>query len=83
MPSNNSSQEVGGHIYMTNSSMNIFYPRFNSLTEDDKIYIDPDDSRKETIKLDVKITINEDTINCLINNEDFVLDYAINYLLKE
>lgn len=79
MPSNNSSQEIGGHIYLTNSSIDIFYPRFNSVTEDNKIYIDPN-NREETIKLDIKIPINEDTINKLINNDDYVLEYAKEYL---
>lgn len=80
MPSNNSSQEIGGKIYLTDSSINVFYALFNSMTEDDKIYIDPDNNRQESIKLDVKIPINEETINKLINNNDYVLDYAINYL---
>ena len=83
MPSNNSSQEVGGQIYLTNTSINIFYPRFNSVTEDNKIYIDPDDSRIENLKLDIKIEINEDTIEKLINNDDYVLDYAIKYIQEK
>ncbi len=80
MPSNNSSQEIGGQIYMSHSSINIFYPLFNTKTPDGKIYIDPDNKRKETIELDVKIPINKETIENLINNEDYVLDYATNYL---
>ena len=79
MPSNNSSQEIGGHIYLTNSSIDIFYLLFNSLTKDNKVYIDPQ-NRIETIKLDIKIPINEDTIDKLINSEDYILDYAIQHL---
>ena len=83
MPSSNSGQEVGGQIYLTDTSINVFYPRFNSLTEDNKIYIDPDDNREESIKLDIKIEINEETIEKLINNSDYVLDYAIKYIQEK
>ena len=83
MPSSNSGQEVGGQIYLTDTSINVFYPRFNSLTEDNKIYIDPDDNREESIKLDIKIEINEETIEKLINNSDYVLDYAIKHFQEK
>ena len=81
MPSNNSGQEIGGQIYMTDSSINIFYALFNTEKPDGGIYIDTDDSRIETIKLDIKIPINEETVSELLK-DDYVLNYAIDYLKK-
>lgn len=79
--SNNSSQSVGGIIYLSNGSSFITYPTYKTLTEDKEVMIDPNETGTATVKLDKRIELNQESIKEIFNSEsDYLLEYALDLL---
>lgn len=79
--SNNSSQSVGGIIYLSNGSSFINYPTYKTLTEDKEVMIDTDETGTATVKLDKRIELTQESIKKIFNSEgDYLLEYAIDLL---
>lgn len=70
----------GIHAVKLKSGM-VSYSAVLLLNEDGTVFIDTDSSRKATVPLDVQIPFNEEAVKILFDQgEDYVLQYAMNYL---
>lgn len=78
--SSNSCQSVGGSIFLSNGTGTIYYPIYGTYNEDGTVFIDPDNSENETIKLDDKLSITKDNILKIIYDDN---DYLLNYYLNQ
>ena len=77
---NNSTQSVGGVIFLSGGASYIKYPIYKTLSEDEKILIDTDESGIANLKVDQRIDLTQDNIKDIFytsENYDYLLNYAI------
>ena len=89
-----SAQTTGGECMLSNSIVKVYYPITASLDEEGKVLIDSGKDRTSSIKLDVKIPLDYETVYHLFYNDyenysdydgfiDYEAEYARRYLNKK
>lgn len=75
-------QETGGYVYMPKGAI-INYPTGLVLDKDGNPNIDIDNTRISRNPVDIKIPLTKENALKLFNNEDYELEWAIDYLNKQ
>ena len=89
-----SAQTTGGECMLSNSIVKVYYPITASLDDEGKVLIDSGKDRTSSIKLDVKIPLNYETVCHIFYNDyenysdydgfiDYEAEYARRYLNKK
>ena len=89
-----SAQTTGGECMLSNSIVKVYYPITASLDDEGKVLIDSGKDRTSSIKLDVKIPLNYETVCHIFYNDyenysdydgfiDYEAEYAKRYLNKK